>query len=99
MNIILVFGMINIFGNVFIGLMCMWVSMDFNGYVSFCSIGSFWEVEDYIVIINEGSLIFSLWEEIMVFLVKVFFNLVWERFYVKFLGVIDDFVGLFFLNV
>lgn len=76
MNIILVFGVINIFGNVFIGLMCMWVSMDFSGFVEFCSIGSVWEVEDYIVIVNEGSLNLSLWEEIMVFLVEVFFNLV-----------------------
>lgn len=54
----------------------MWVSMDFSGFVEFCSIGSVWEVEDYIVIVNEGSLNLSLWEEIMVFLVEVFFNLV-----------------------
>jgi hypothetical protein len=98
MNTTPVFGTINIPGNALTGPTRMRVSMDPNGYASSCSTGSSREVEDYTVIINEGSPTSSSWEETMAFSVKVFPNPVRERLHVKFLGAIDDPVGLSLLN-
>jgi hypothetical protein len=98
MNTIPVSGMVSVPGNAPTGPTRMRISMDPNSYASSCSTGSSREVEDYTVIINEGSPTSSSWEETMAFSVKVFPNPVRERLHVKFLGAIDDPVGLSLLN-
>ncbi|KGE87313.1 MAG: S8 family serine peptidase [Phaeodactylibacter xiamenensis] len=98
MNTTPVFGAINIPGNTLTGPTRMRVSMDPNGFAESCSTGSAREVEDYTVIVNEGSPNSSSWEETMAFSVEVFPNPVRERVYVKLPKRMDDPASFVLLN-
>jgi hypothetical protein len=93
-----VFGTINIPGNALTGPTRMRVSMDPNGFAESCSTGSAREVEDYTVIVNEGSPNSSSWEETMASSVEVFPNPVRERVYVKLPKRMDDPASFALLN-
>lgn len=50
----LIFGNIDIFVSVILGIICMWIVMSFDGYLFICGIGGNFDVEDY------GLMIFVL---------------------------------------
>ncbi|TXB63518.1 S8 family serine peptidase [Phaeodactylibacter luteus] len=98
MNTIPVSGAINIPGDAPVGATRMRVSMDPNGFAGPCSTGSAREVEDYTVVINEGSPTSSSLEEGAAALVQVFPNPAREKLHVQLVGAIYGSASFSLLN-